>query len=286
MKSKKSSYTVMFVPDGQGKTFFFRLNKAIVYALIFFLVVFVCGILFLLVKTGQIGLKLQYIESLQKDNTQLRTENEKLHEVVGKVNSIEKTSVYLSRIARVVGEQEFVGSLSEALGSGAYEMYTDSLDSIEGDLTTVEPLDYRPRSITSASREELSLSMPNISPVEGWITKRFFRSDTISLESHLGVDFAAKAGTPIRSTAPGIIESVVNDKYFGLLVTVKHKFGFTTRFGHCLQVLVSKGDLVERGQTIALVGSTGRSTAPHVHYEIIKNEKNVDPLKYIFDRID
>jgi murein DD-endopeptidase MepM/ murein hydrolase activator NlpD len=65
------------------------------------------------------------------------------------------------------------------------------------------------------------------------------------------------------------------------MVTIKHGYGFMTRYGHCLQVLVNKGDHVERGQTIALVGNTGRSSAPHLHYEIIKEGKNVDPQEYI-----
>jgi murein DD-endopeptidase MepM/ murein hydrolase activator NlpD len=100
------------------------------------------------------------------------------------------------------------------------------------------------------------------------------------------VDFAAQTGTLIRATAPGIVESVVFDTYFGLLITVKHRFGFVTRYGHCSQSLVSKGDKVRRGQTVALVGNTGRSSAPHLHYEVIKNGRHVDPLKYTFDRFD
>ena len=103
--------------------------------------------------------------------------------------------------------------------------------------------------------------------------------------SHLGVDFAAQKGTPIRSTAPGVVEDVINDTYFGLLITIKHKFGIMTRYGHCMQTLVSKGDKIERGQTVALLGNTGASSAPHLHYEILKDGKNVDPMKYMFDRI-
>ena len=95
------------------------------------------------------------------------------------------------------------------------------------------------------------------------------------------MDFAATLGTPIKASAPGVVGKIENDKYFGLLVTIFHNNGFVTRYGHCSQILVSKHDRVKRGQTIALVGNTGRSTAPHLHYEVIKDGKYIDPLKHI-----
>ena len=79
-----------------------------------------------------------------------------------------------------------------------------------------------------------------------------------------------------------MVEDIINDENLGLLVTIKHDHGFMTKYGHCSQVLISKHVSVKRGQTIALVGNTGRSTAPHLHYEILKDGKNIDPAKYLF----
>jgi murein DD-endopeptidase MepM/ murein hydrolase activator NlpD len=79
----------------------------------------------------------------------------------------------------------------------------------------------------------------------------------------------------------GTVEDVRKDKYFGLMVELRHENGFVTRYGHCSQVLVSAGDRINRGQTIALVGNTGRSTAPHLHYEVMKYGKYVDPMGYV-----
>jgi murein DD-endopeptidase MepM/ murein hydrolase activator NlpD len=124
-------------------------------------------------------------------------------------------------------------------------------------------------------------SIPTISPVEGWITKSFLYDTSLMNNGHQGIDFAATEGTPIKSTAPGVVRDISNDKYFGLLVTVQHENGFVTRYGHCSQVLVSVHDRVKRGQTIALVGNTGRSSAPHLHYEVIKDGRYVNPLKHI-----
>ena len=125
-------------------------------------------------------------------------------------------------------------------------------------------------------------ALPNIQPVvDGWMTRGYLVEANDTEQAHNGVDYAAPQGTLIRATAPGIVESIFNDKYFGILLTIKHAYGMSTRYGHCLQILVSKGDHVERGQTVALVGNTGRSSAPHLHYEVLKDGKNVDPANYI-----
>ncbi len=121
-------------------------------------------------------------------------------------------------------------------------------------------------------------SIPSNWPVEGWITQRF---DPRSGSEHSGLDIAAREGTMIRATAPGIVSAVLSDQYLGTVVVVKHRYGFETRFGHCRESIVSPGEIVGRGQVIAFIGNTGRSTAPHVHYEIIKNGRNEDPASYI-----
>jgi murein DD-endopeptidase MepM/ murein hydrolase activator NlpD len=140
---------------------------------------------------------------------------------------------------------------------------------------------FRSPSASLSSVNEVIGSFPNISPVEGWVTRKFSPDTSDAKSGHLGVDFAAAHGTPIRATAPGVVGKIENDKYFGWMVTIYHDYGFVTRYGHCSQVLVSKHDRVHRGQTIALVGNTGRSTAPHLHYEVLKDGKHIDPLKHI-----
>lgn len=285
-KKKKKLYTVMFVPDDNGKTYYFRVNKNILYSLVFFLIVFALGIIALVIKTGEIGAKLQFTYSLLNEKRRLNEENEKLKKVVKRIESIEQSTAYLKRLASTIGERGLEIPVSQTAYDNKETIFAeDSLDAFIVDLRTNESEVYKQLEIADATREDLYTSIPNISPVDGWITKKFIKDNQNPSINHLGVDFAAQKGTPIRSTAPGIVEEVVNDTYFGLIITIKHKFGFMTRYGHCMQTLVSKGDMVERGQTIALLGNTGTSSAPHVHYEILKDGKNVDPMKYMFDRI-
>ncbi len=282
-KKKKRLYTVMFIPDGNGRTFFVRINRYLINSIVFFLFIFVLGVIILVFKSGEIGTKLQLISYLHNENKRLSTENSKLKIIVKKIESMEKMSGFLRRLAFSVDEDSLETHLSKVTYSDS-NFEDNSLDAVINNIHTENTVEYKKFKMSNATKRELSVSIPNISPVNGWITKRFLKDKKNVFNCHLGVDFAAKKGTPIRSTAPGIVENVENDNYFGLIVTIKHKFGFITRYGHCMQILISKGDYVKRGQTIALLGNTGLSSAPHVHYEILKDNENVDPLKYIFDR--
>ena len=122
--------------------------------------------------------------------------------------------------------------------------------------------------------------MPTTPPVRGWVTQKFSTIPRRGV-AHLGIDIAADEGTPIIAAAPGKISDVSTDRFYGNLVTIDHGNGFITRYGHCLKIFVAKGQHVNRGQRIALVGSTGYSSAPHLHYEVIKNGKNINPLGFI-----
>ena len=99
---------------------------------------------------------------------------------------------------------------------------------------------------------------------------------------HLGIDLAAPLGTPIVAPAGGLVVDVATLTGYGKMVTIDHGYGVVTRYAHCSKILVRVGQRVKRDQEIALVGSTGLSTAPHLHYEVIVNGQHVNPEKYIF----
>ncbi|MGJ8692454.1 MAG: M23 family metallopeptidase [Thalassotalea sp.] len=99
---------------------------------------------------------------------------------------------------------------------------------------------------------------------------------------HKGVDFAGKEGANVIATGSGVV-SWASDRYgYGQLVEINHGDGFKTRYGHNKSILVAVGDVVTKGQPIALMGSTGRSTGPHVHYEILRNNQQINPIKYVY----
>jgi murein DD-endopeptidase MepM/ murein hydrolase activator NlpD len=132
----------------------------------------------------------------------------------------------------------------------------------------------------------LLASTPSIWPTKGWLSSRFgYRKSpfTGQKEFHKGVDISARMNAPIVAPASGIVTYVGKDGGYGRVVKINHGHGLTTRFGHIEKALVKKGQRVERGETIALVGNTGRSTGPHVHYEVYLNGVPVNPLRYILE---
>jgi len=100
-------------------------------------------------------------------------------------------------------------------------------------------------------------------------------------EAHKGIDIAGKEGAEILAVADGIVTWSGIRKGYGNLVEIDHGTGYVTRYGHNKKQLVESGDTVHRGQAIALIGSTGRSTGPHVHVEVMKNGRHVNPEKYL-----
>lgn len=119
---------------------------------------------------------------------------------------------------------------------------------------------------------------------KGWMSSRYgYRSDPFSGKRawHAGVDFAGKDGSDIVAVASGVVTWSSSRYGYGNLVQINHG-GVTTRYGHCKEILVKVGEVVKKGQVIARMGSTGRSTGPHVHFEVIKNNKSLNPEKYIY----
>ncbi|OFC71329.1 peptidoglycan DD-metalloendopeptidase family protein [Alteromonas confluentis] len=121
----------------------------------------------------------------------------------------------------------------------------------------------------------------------GWLSSYYgMRKDpfTGSPAMHKGLDFAGKTGDDVVSTAAGIITWAGERHGYGLLVEIDHGDGIVTRYGHNNALSVSVGDVVTKGQPIAIMGSTGRSTGAHVHYEVIRHGQQIDPLPYVTKR--
>jgi murein DD-endopeptidase MepM/ murein hydrolase activator NlpD len=284
MQKGKKYYTIMFIPEGNAKTFSIHVDRKILYSLMIFITIFITGFVCLLLKSGEIATKLQLVYALTQENKGLKEENKKLNFISAKITKIEMLGDYLQRIATAAGENtkkppSYSSSVIKQSDETIFKK--DGLDDNVDKLRLSSSDAYQEIKQKGDASEGFLAAVPNIQPTEGWITRRFVATANDTEPSHSGIDFAATSGTLIRSTARGVVEDVYKDTYFGLMVTIKHGYGFSTRYGHCLQVLVTKGDHVERGQTIALVGNTGRSSAPHLHYEILKEGKNVDPMEYI-----
>ena len=133
-------------------------------------------------------------------------------------------------------------------------------------------------------RQELAAATPSIWPAHGWLTGTFGgRSDPFTGEPgfHQGLDISTDKGQPVFATADGSVESASYSGDYGNLVVLKHAFGLSTRYGHLSAFGVKAGQGVKRGDIIGYVGSTGRSTGAHLHYEILANGKLINPLQLL-----
>ncbi|WP_245750024.1 M23 family metallopeptidase [Marinobacter zhejiangensis] len=118
----------------------------------------------------------------------------------------------------------------------------------------------------------------------GWLSSRYgYRSDPFTGRRawHAGVDLAGKEGSDIIAVAAGVVTHAGERNGYGNLVEVDHGDGLVTRYAHCKTISVQVGDVVQKGQVVALMGSTGRSTGPHVHFEVLRNGKSENPEHYI-----
>ncbi len=208
------------------------------------------------------------------------------------------------------------GGGEEELGEPIYDFGDYQIDSAHLDLDSESPkyLDreetflvqkiytwmkrlYRGSELQEQSLEELfevlkgreiQLSAtPSILPVRGWVTSHFgYRNDPFNgrRTMHRGLDVSARLGAPIMAPAEGIVTFSGKYSTFGNAVMIFHGYGVSTLYAHCNETYAKVGDRVKRGDIIASVGKTGRSTATHLHYEVIVHGIPVDPRKYILDR--
>lgn len=159
----------------------------------------------------------------------------------------------------------------------AIDNLSDTLSDRENQLLVLESL--------LMSRNLLKEVQPSGRPItKGWLSSYYgMRTHPISgkREMHKGIDFAGKMSGPVIAVAKGVVTFSGTRYGYGQVVDINHGNGYTTRYGHNSKLLVSVGDTVEKGFQIAEIGSSGRSTGPHVHFEVLKNGRQVNPMKFI-----
>lgn len=148
---------------------------------------------------------------------------------------------------------------------------------------------FREAGDSLAGHVERLAATPSIMPTTGWLTSAFSRMREHPIlhiaRAHQGLDVTAPMGTPIEAPAKGIVIQAGWESGYGNTVTIDHGYGIVTRFAHASRILARVGKRVERGERIALVGNTGLSTGPHLHYEVHVNGRPVDPRRYILPSV-
>ncbi len=178
-----------------------------------------------------------------------------------------------SAVSSGLNEQEMIASIR------------DGIDWLSKE-STIQEQSLQELSLAAEKKSSRWAATPSIWPVKGWVTSGFGPRVSPFTEKpawHDGLDIGAAANAPIQAPAQGRVTAVGFDPKLGILVKLDHGFGIETVYGHLAKSLVKEGQRVKRGEAIALVGSTGLATGPHLHYMVKVNGQALDPVKYILD---
>ncbi len=243
--------------------------------------------------------------ALQEENQELRLHYKLLEKQVAEANQVlNGLQERDDNIYRVIFEADPIPASIRSAGSGGSDKYRNLIDKglkEEFVLETFKGVDdvKRKMYIQSKSYDEIVkliknkskmlASMPAIQPISNKQLTRLTSGFGLRIhpiykvgQFHPGIDFAAPYGTPIYATADGVIKKAVYDAGYGNNILIDHGYGYKTLYAHMAEFKVKPGDKVKRGECIGYVGSTGLSTAPHVHYEVIYNGEQINPVYFFF----
>ena len=229
------------------------------------------------------------IEHLASENDRLRGQTARFEtsvdEIQRRLSGIETTADDLAREMGMDVQSVPAGGAGGTTLAGRSPLLSE-LDSLSGRTSgirkSLEQLDQAFR-----VRSSLISSTPSIMPAQGWFSHGFgWRKDPFSDKRrfHRGIDIVNHRGTPVYATADGVVSRAVRIADLGKTIDVSHGRGYVTRFAHLSEVLVKPGQKVERGELIGKMGSTGRSTGDHLHYEVFHDGRRVNPWKYLGQR--
>ena len=280
MSKDKNYYSFIITPGATSKARRISIHKNVIYTVGAFFCAAVLLMAYGIVRlTDHEALNLKYL-SVKAENEGLKKENDVYQnsyaKLKGQISYIEDMSNELARQASMEGPAD----VDQQVGTGGPETVA-ALDK------AADQLEREVRQIGDRLRADMLklASIPTGFPVNGYVTDGFgLRRNPFSgdgREVHEGLDIAVDFGTPVNTTGDGLIIWAAPHSGYGNLVVVYHSNGITTRYGHLSRITVETGQRVKRGDQIGHAGSTGRSTGPHVHYEIRENDQPVDPSRYV-----
>lgn len=233
------------------------------------------------------------VNQLESENQDLVQVNQQLEDTLatiqGRLDEFEERTSQLALAAGMdLALTSSVGDSGQSLRSSAGGPYDRVPDDPETLLGQSEWIEQRLGGVATQLEEQdrLFSSTPTMAPVVGVITDGFgHRRDPFTGRRafHRGLDLSARRGTPILAPADGVVVFAGRNGGMGKMVRISHGFGFVTAYGHLDAISVEPGDEVRRGQAIGQLGNTGRSTGPHLHYEVYQEGQPVNPLYYILD---
>ncbi|MCI0524795.1 MAG: M23 family metallopeptidase [Acidobacteria bacterium] len=283
MNEDKRFYTFVFAPTASSPLRKFNVHHKILYAILGFAAVGLLTVIYGGYRLTQHAIVVAKLNLMQHENRLLREKNQEAESKYDQLNNrLAALDTTQRKLAEVSGVSR-TADVSQNIGQGGPDSETDVSD-IEQTTAALENELRHIKDVFDRNQVKLS-STPSGWPVRGYITDGFgSRRNPFGgggYENHAGLDIATNHGTAIEATADGIVIFAGMHGGYGNVVVVDHGYGVTTRYGHMSKIEVQVGQHVTRGKMIGAVGSTGRSTAPHCHYEVRLHDRPVNPLNYI-----
>ena len=298
---EKKRYTVLFLPQDSGRVRSLTIPVVLLKGLVLFLVLSLGGISWVIYDYTRIRSEYDQLDALKRENIDQKIA---IRSMASKLSDLEKELIKLKTfdrklrvIANLDGGKEEEGNLLGVGGPGPGEGLSpdprkEALEGLKEKLSLLEREVERQKVSFSElhghllDKKVLLASTPSIWPARGWVTSGYgYRISPFTglRQFHQGIDIANRFGTPVVAPADGVVVKVGMDYSFGKHIVISHGYGITTRYGHLAKLLVKKGQKVKRGQIIGRMGNTGKSTGPHLHYEVVVNGRPKNPMMYILD---
>ena len=285
-------FTILVIPEGSHQVRRFGVRLSVLKRIAAAAVVLALGLAGLITDYVLTNLDQNELERLQVENLSQR---EELHRLVVKLEDLRQEIVVLAQNdAKVRVMAKLSAPKSDSMvGVGGpatqedvnreFSVIQQRIDEVRRQIDLRRESQEEIQGILNDQRSFLA-AKPGGWPVKGWLTSSFgMRRDPFNgrRKMHEGLDIAAQTGTSVTATADGIVSSVKTEPGYGKVVILDHGYGYRTIYGHNSKYYVKVGQRVRRGERIAAVGNTGRSTGSHVHYEIRLNGVPVNPRKYL-----
>ena len=299
----KRRFTVVIMPQDHSKVRQLNVPVNLFKGFVAFAGLFILGLSFMVYDYGSLRFSSNELATLKKENTEQKIQ---LQAFSSKVGSLEEQMAKLrqfDRKLRIIANLESPNTAERLYGVGGPTPAEDAATSLgnKRDILIQQMNSDLNQLDTEASTQERSFtelqehlmkqssrlaSTPSVWPVRGWVASTFgYRVSPFTglRQKHEGIDIANRLGTPIVAPANGVVTRVKREAGLGRNITISHGRGIVTKYGHLSEVLVKVGQRVKRGDTIAKMGNTGRSTGPHLHYSVLVSGVNVNPFNYILN---
>ena len=315
MAKGKGAYTIFILPDPTAKPYSFSIKRTTCHYFIGFLLVSLVVIFGFFMQSITVLQDASQLGVLQEDNKAQRAQ---LQSVVKTVSDMKQK---MARLVELDEKLRIMTDLSHKKRGGSILAQGGAEVDLEPPPLSIDKIDFspgwekriHPRTVIKAVKNELELlseqvteeeesfqelieairaielrwsGTPSIWPVKGWVTSSFgprISPFTGRRVMHNGLDIAARKMTPVVVSAHGTVYKVGFDNELGRGIFIRHGHGKTTIYGHLDKQVVSLGQEVKRGDLIGYVGNTGKTTGPHLHYEVRVNNVPVDPMRYILN---